>query len=124
MFLRWKTRSKQTRQDEVTHVASLVQSIRVAGAVRQQHLAYIGSIISTRGQFSPWAVRRFWQEAEEIFDTLSLSSEQSMRLQMALTQRFGPRPSAEALQQELSHSLATLPTSVFLALLSGKEKAE
>ena len=60
MFLRWKTRSKQTRQDEVTHVASLVQSIRVAGVVRQQHLAYLGSVVSTRGQFSPWAVRNFW----------------------------------------------------------------
>lgn len=124
MFLRWKKRCKQTRRDEVTHVASLVQSVRIKGTVRQQHLAYLGSLVATRGQFSPWAVYHFWQHAESIFATLSLPSEQSVRLHMALTQRLGPRPSAEALQQELSHSLATLPTSASRSLLRGQEKEE
>ena len=124
MFLRRKTRSKLTRRDEVTHVASLVQSIRVAGAVRQQHIAYLGSLVATQGQFSPWAVRNFWQHAETIFDTLALPSVQRVRLQMALTHRLGPRPSEEALQRELSHSLATLPTSIPLSLLRGQEKEE
>jgi len=93
MFLRWKTRHKQTRREEVTHVASLVQSLRIAGAVRQQHLAYLGSLVATRGQFSPWAVRHFWQQAEHVFATFSLSPEQSGRLRAAITQRIGPRPS-------------------------------
>jgi len=93
MYLRWKIRRKQTRRDEVTHMASLVQSLRIEGAVRQQHLAYLGSLVATRGQFSPWAVRNFWKKAEHVFATFSLSPEQSGRLRAAMTQRIGPRPS-------------------------------
>ena len=123
MFLRWKTRRKQTRQDEVTHVASLVQSVRIKGTIRQQHLAYLGSLVATRGRFSPWAVRRFWQEAEERFDALALPLEQRVQLRAALTQRIGPRPSDEEFQQDWNKVLAELSPSVPLSFfLKGEGK--
>jgi len=123
MYLHWKTRRKQRWWEEVTHVASLVQSVRIAGAVRQQHLAYLGSLVATRGQSSPRAVRHFWQQAEHVFATLSLSPEQSVRLRAAITQRIGPRPSDEELQQDWNKVLAELSPSVPLSsLIKGRER--
>src|ERR1700741_4371181 len=100
MFLRWKTYRKQTWRGGGTHIASLVQSVRIEGAVRQQYIAYVGSIGCSQGQFSSWAVSRFWQQAEESFNTLTLSEEQRVRLRATITQRIGPRPSEETLQED------------------------
>lgn|GEM_PF-4643891 len=114
MFLRWETRHKQHWRGQVTHRALLVKSVRVEGTVRQQHLAYIGSLVATRGQFSPWAVSRFWKEAEESFDALAFPSEQRVQLRAAIAHRIGPRPSEAELQQHwnnaqtLRHTLASL----------------
>jgi hypothetical protein len=125
MFLRWKKRRKQGwRWEEVAHHVSLVESLRIKGAVRQKYVAYVGSLISTRGQFSSWAISRFWKEAEERFDTLALSLEQRVRLRAVITQQIGPCPSEAELQQDLRQSLAELPGSASLSLLLGGEEKE
>lgn len=124
MFLRWKIRRKQRWNENVTHIASLVQSVRHEGAVRQKHLAYIGSIVSTRGQFSPWTANRFWQQAEESFAALALPEEQRGRLRVNITQRIGPRPSEETLQEDQRKARAEFENIASLLLLPRDEEKE
>src|SRR5262249_41832894 len=125
MFLRWKTRRKQRWRQHVTHIASLVLSIRIEGAVRQKHLAYIGSIVSTGGKFSSWDTRRFWQKAEKRFDALALPEEQRVRLRATITHRIGPCPSEEALQEAQRKAWAEFENILSLSfLLKGEGQEE
>jgi hypothetical protein len=117
MFLRWKTRHKGKWQQHVTHSASLVQNVRIEGAVRQQYIAYIGSIVCIQGQFSSWSVNRFWTKAEKRFDKLALSEEQRVPLRATITHRIGPPLSEEALQEKRRKEQAEFKKILSLSFL-------
>jgi hypothetical protein len=101
MFIRWqnsKTVSRQKQNDKVNRCrAILVESARIDGKPRQQHVAFLASY---RPDWLPAARFRFWREASERLDRLGnrISLEDRHKIEAALVARV-PRPSPEEQRQ-------------------------
>src|SRR5262245_2705760 len=123
MFLRWKTRQSRLQWKGETYLtACLVTSVRTQRGPRQQHVAYLGTIASTNGQFSISDIERFWKQVDRCLGTLHLSVEQAARLQTAVERRIGPRPSAEVLRENERRWQAELEELARLLSFQGTRK--
>lgn len=84
MFVRWQ--GKGTRWSAI-----LVESQRVNGKVRQQHLAYLGSIDETQRR-KDVPLLRFWGKAWRVLDRLDnrMSAIERERIERSLAVKVPP----------------------------------
>jgi hypothetical protein len=100
MFVRWQSRGRTERSDvalrevgDVTWNAILVESVRVNGKPRQNHIAYLGSF-STRQAKIPAQRVYTWEHMLECLDRLSnrIAPKDRKKIEAVIASKLGPRP--------------------------------
>jgi hypothetical protein len=90
MFVRWQRRDTSPTKNwrTVRLVASLVESVRIEGTPRSQHVAYLGNIVET--QISDTRAQcRFWENVVRKLDALQnrITAEECQRIERTLADR-------------------------------------
>ena len=100
MFVRWQSRVRTERNDwalrhvgDVTWNAILVESIRVNGKARQNHVAYLGSFSTRQAKSSAQRVYT-WEHMLERLDRLSnrITPKDRKKIEAVIASKLGPRP--------------------------------
>jgi hypothetical protein len=103
MFIRWQSRVRAERNDwalrevgDVTWNAILVESVRVNGKPRQNHVAYLGSF-STRQAKIPAQRVYTWEHILDRLDRLSnrITPKDRKKIEAVIASKLGPRPTKQ-----------------------------
>jgi hypothetical protein len=133
MFVRWQCRVRAERNDwalrevgDITWNAILVESVRVNGKVRQNHIAYLGSF-STR-QAASQAQRVYtWEAMLERLDRLSrITPKDRKKIEAAIASKLGPRPTKRertAVHRNAARTLAALEKALGWIELLGHQQS-
>jgi hypothetical protein len=100
MFVRWQGRVRTERSDvalrevgDITWNAILVESVRVDGKPRQNHVAYLGSFSARQAASQAQRVYT-WETMLERLDCLSnrIPPKDRKKIEAAIASKLGPRP--------------------------------
>jgi hypothetical protein len=109
MFVRWQRRDTSPTKNwrTVRLVASLVESVRIEGTARSQHVAYLGNIVET--QISDTRAQcRFWENVVRKLDALSrITAEERQQIERAVADRV-PCPTREQYDRFVTDRLKTV----------------
>jgi hypothetical protein len=98
MFVRWQSRVRAERNDwairevgDITWNAILVESVRVTGKPRQNHVAYLGSFSTRQAKSSAQRVYT-WEHMLERLDRMNITPKDRKKIKAAIASKLGPRP--------------------------------
>ena len=94
MYVKWQRRSRKRGGDYPLLTAVLVESRRVDGKPRQNHVAYLASIRERSIGEPGRAHDGFWASVEANLDALELDNETRMKIEASIAERV-PRMTAE-----------------------------
>ena len=91
MYVRWQSRKRRRRKDDIYWSAILVENVRVKGKPTQRHVAYLGGITESAMALDTPAQRiYFWNGVKRQLAGLKLPAKTRAAIMQAITNRVPP----------------------------------